>query len=215
MHKIYIFDDVVHVDKGQVLQIMKLLPVSRQQAIQCYRIEKDRTVMAISSLLLQYALKKDFQIFSPDIRRTYYGKPFLSEYPKLFFNISHCREACAVVIADCQVGIDVQEIRSFSQSVADRVCTENELKILAQSDDVARQFIKMWTIKESHVKMRGTGISDDLDRIDTIKLSEKVLTVSNHNYYLSVAFSDGRKVEKIKNGTYDPPIQYLELAEIL
>lgn len=215
MFKIYVFDEFAQMNEEQLQQVLALLPFSDREKIRRYRTFDDRKSRAVTARILQKMLKDEFGICQPVIGRNLHGKPYLAEYPKLFFNVSHCREACAVAFADCPVGIDVQEIRPFSQITAEKVCSESELAVLAGSGNPDRFFVRMWTMKESCVKMTGIGISNDLKRVDTTKLEAEILTLERNNYYLAVSCTDCGKVETIKNEAYNTPIQYLEFAEIL
>lgn len=215
MFKIYVFDDLAQMNEEQFVQILTLLPASDRREILRYRTFDDRKSKAVTAVILQKMIKEEFGISQPVICRSPQGKPYLKEYPQLFFNVSHCREACAVAFADRPVGIDVQEIRSFSQVTAEWVCSESELTALAGSDNPDRFFIRMWTMKESYVKMTGIGISVDLKLVDTTKLEAEILTSEKNNYYLAVSFADCGKVGTITNEAYNTPIQYLEFAEIL
>ena len=86
------------------------------------------------------------------------------------FNISHCDTGCAVVVADCSVGVDIQDIRPFSWKVAKRVCCERELIELEDSADRDKLFTMMWTMKECYGKVAGTGILNKMKGFDTTKI---------------------------------------------
>lgn len=43
-----------------------------------------------------------------------HGKPGLPQHPRLHFNLSHCDDRVAVVVADGPVGIDVERIARFA-----------------------------------------------------------------------------------------------------
>jgi len=116
--------------------------------------------------MLQYGLRECFDIASFELAFGTYGKPYLSEYPEVHFNISHCDAGCAVAVADHPVGVDIQDVRSFSWDVARRVCCERELTELEKSADRDKLFTKMWAMKESYGKMTGKGIYE-LKRVDT------------------------------------------------
>lgn len=126
----------------------------------------DRWNCVITYLMLQYGLRECFGITSFKIAFGEYGKPYLPEYPHLHFNISHCDMGCAVVVADCPVGVDIQDVRPFSWDVAKRVCCERELAELEKSTDRDKLFTDMWTMKESYGKLIGKGIFYEAKKID-------------------------------------------------
>lgn len=93
------------------------------------------------------------------------GKPSLVGHPELFFNISHCKEAIAAVIDTHPVGIDVESFREYSEALLERTMNEKECGIITTSTHPDQQFIRFWTQKEAVLKLRGTGIVDDLHNV--------------------------------------------------
>jgi phosphopantetheinyl transferase len=96
----------------------------------------------------------------------------------LFFNISHTREAFAIGISENNhVGLDIEnlnrkiDIYSVSRNYFSRL--ESDYTMRSAADQVERFFL-IWTRKEALLKAIGTGITDDLDKIE---VSEPVNTV--------------------------------------
>jgi phosphopantetheine--protein transferase-like protein len=65
----------------------------------------------------------------------------------------------ACVISTVEVGIDIQDIRPYNPAVAKRVCTEKELEQLGKCKNPEMLFCKLWTIKESNIKMCGASLA--------------------------------------------------------
>ena len=82
-----------------------------------------------------------------------------------------------MAVADSPIGVDIQDIRSFSWEIARRVCCKEELEFLERSSDRDRKFTRIWAMKESYVKMTGQGIGCDLVGINT--LSNKKVQISD------------------------------------
>lgn len=111
------------------------------------------------------------------------GKPFLVEHPEIHFNLSHC-DGCAVCAIDTSpVGIDVENIRSFNEKTAKRVCTESELEFINSSASPESSFFKLWTLKESIVKNTGTGITIPLRQFDFSIFSDNTVKC-NHDEFV-------------------------------
>ena len=83
------------------------------------------------------------------------GKPFLPDFPDVYFNISHSGEYVAVAVGDAEVGLDVQEKKELSDGVLKRIAAEEEKDL---------QILPAWlfSIKESFLKLTGDGITKDL-----------------------------------------------------
>ncbi len=110
------------------------------------------------------------------------GKPYLLDYPDVFFNISHCNVGAACAVSGREVGIDMQDVRPVSEKVAKRVCTEAELAKLAASENPERLFCKMWAIKEAYVKLRGSSMLKEV--VDTKKVTGDAFIREGKDWFL-------------------------------
>ncbi len=87
-----------------------------------------------------------------------HGKPFLANYEGVHFNISHCSRAVAVAVSHCNVGVDVEGSRRYSEGVLHRSMSHEEQAEIAQSNNPEAAFARLWTRKEAYFKWLGTGI---------------------------------------------------------
>ena len=160
---IYLFDKVDSLDGGFINKNLHRLPMLRQQQCIKYRNIINKNACIIAYLLLEKGLKEQYGIVEP-IAFIYneYGKPYLKDYPHIFFNISHCKCGVICAIADFEIGIDIQDIQPFNIDIVRRVCCENELRQLSESDNPARLFCEIWTKKESYAKAKGISVADIL-----------------------------------------------------
>jgi 4'-phosphopantetheinyl transferase len=96
------------------------------------------------------------------------GKPTLGETGAVEFNASHSDGLAVFAFTfDCEIGIDVEQIRSLPdmQQIANRFfCAEEatELMLLPESER-QRAFFRCWTRKEAYIKTTGEGLSTPLD----------------------------------------------------
>lgn len=88
--------------------------------------------------------------------------PF-SSFPH--FNMSHCKKAVACVVADGEVGVDIERLGRFSEAMARHVLNDEEYAEVMAADDPDVVFTDYWTKKEAIVKLTGRGIDDDLKNI--------------------------------------------------
>ena len=97
------------------------------------------------------------------------GKPFLAGIP-LCFNLSHTDNLVCCAVGKSDIGIDAEKIKPVKESLLNKVLTENERKRLKETDS---DFIRFWTLKESLLKYRGSGITPDIYKLDFSLLFEK------------------------------------------
>ncbi len=121
--------------------------------------EKNMKASLLATIISARLLAKAGLTFD-DIKYTKNGKPIIEGG---YISISHSSNMAAVVIADCEVGVDIQRLKLPSNRLVDRVCSENEKKYIQSSDIYA--FTRVWCLKEAYLKMTGEGISRDLTAI--------------------------------------------------
>jgi len=190
MYRIYLFEQIEMVTEEFIDWVLPLLPMERRKQAMGYHRLIDRQNCVITYLMLKIALKQCFCIADFTLQYGDYGKPFLAEYPNVYFNISHCRYGCVVTVADCPVGVDIQDIRPFSWEVAGKVCCKKELELLGKSSNKSREFTRIWAMKESYAKMTGQGLGCDFIKIDTLS-QESVQVIDREKYVISISESYG------------------------
>lgn len=101
-------------------------------------------------------LKKDYQIEEcPEILRDEMGKPYLKDC-KLQFNVSHSGDYVAIAISESPVGIDIQETKSIKDGMYRKVVQPEEQVLIGE--DRQKDFLRLWSLKESFVKAEGKGL---------------------------------------------------------
>lgn len=165
------------------------LPQWRLEKANKYKRPIDQFLCAKAYKLLQEALNnvygiKDDQEFS----YTEKGKPELKDRPEIHFNISHCGRCVCCAVSDDQVGVDVEEINQYGPSLAAQVCSEEELQKIAGAKDPVQEFTRLWTMKESALKLSGEGIRDNMkDVLATTPATFDIYTDEKRGYVISVA----------------------------
>ena len=96
------------------------------------------------------------------------GKPYLVKYPKLHFNLSHSGDYVCCAVGDVPVGVDIQKLVEIREGVAGRFFTDEDNERLAKCTEKEREklFFRMWSIKESYIKLTGKGLSGGLDHFE-------------------------------------------------
>ena len=160
---IYINDDIAHFDWQAALPLL-----SEQRREQClkFKHELGRKTCAAAYLLLCEALRKEYGITEqPVFEYGEHGKPAIVGHPDIHFNMSHCKEAAICVVGAEPVGVDVESIHRYSESLARYTMNEKELAQILQAENPAVVFTTLWTRKEAAVKRSGHGISNDMKHV--------------------------------------------------
>lgn len=136
------------------------LSQQRSAKIEQYGSQRDRIDGCAAYLLLRYALFREYGICeAPLFTFGEHEKPFLQDYPAVYFNLSHCKTAVGCIVSEHDTAIDVTDRRRVRNNVFRRVCSKKEQEQLAVSDDPDNCFLRMWTRKECLAKLTGEGMS--------------------------------------------------------
>lgn len=77
---------------SELKELLPLLPQWRRQKTLSYRQDIDRFLCVKSFLMLEDMLRENFGLAQcPEFLYGSHGKPYFSDYPGIFFNISHCQ----------------------------------------------------------------------------------------------------------------------------
>ncbi len=89
------------------------------------------------------------------------GKPYLENRKDLFFSLSHSGKYAVGAFWKNEIGVDIQEISEHSEKVIRRVTTDREFEYLSNLDANMKSevFTRLWTAKESFLKLLGKGFS--------------------------------------------------------
>lgn len=138
-----------------------------------YRFQDDRRRFVIGRGLLRAILASYLGAKSRELQFVYSvnGKPELASdlHPAIHFSVSHSRDrALFAVTRDCDVGIDIEEIRADLPvaSIAQMFFSPQEqVSLKLVPDGLKRQsFFACWCRKEAVVKALGGGLLVGLDR---------------------------------------------------
>lgn len=182
---IYFYRNAERLSAELLYSLVASMPQQQQDIVLHYKTHRQRCEQALAYTMLCHALKKQIhlirnpygdtiirfrdELLTPRyIRRNApiwafgeHGKPYITNYEDIHFNISHCREAVAVGISDQEIGIDIEGRRRFSDTLIERAFSDEEKAIVKNCDDPQKEFACIWTRKEAWFKYTGTGILMD------------------------------------------------------
>lgn len=192
--KIYYVTGIDIFNEDFIEDCASFFPGWRKDKMLQYKHLKGRVQNGLAYLLLIKALREE-GIFKelPEFSYNEHGKPFLKNYPEWYFNISHCKTAVCCVLSKKEIGIDIEEISVYKESLANYICNENEFSELQKSENQTEDFYKLWTRKEAVFKMLGTGITKEIKNI----LNTPNINIETHkigNYFISVSEGWGNGV---------------------
>lgn len=167
-----------------------------------YRTEHSAGLHLLSTALADYCGIHISEENLPDAIRTgAHGKPELTSYPNIHFNISHCENIAVCALSRHEIGIDVEKIRPFRDSVIRKALTADEQNFLRQmsTDDRSHWewFFRLWTLKESRIKHSGMGLSMPLDSFSfqyNLDKSPFEIISSEHNLHFHQQILDDEYV---------------------
>lgn len=117
----------------------------------------------VGEAMARYAISVELNISNKNIafKRNEYGKPLLLNQEGIHFNISHSGDYVVCAIGTEAVGIDIEHIKDIDFDVGKRFFSKEEFESLSgQDEDIKlRYFYRIWTLKESYMKLHGKGLS--------------------------------------------------------
>lgn len=155
-----------HIDQLDVEASMHLLSDQRREQALRYRFELGRRTCVAAYLLLCEGLRKEYGITEPPVfEYNEHGKPSILGRPDIHFSLSHCREAAICILDSHPVGIDVESVHRYSESLARYTMNDRELQLISESPRPDIVFIRLWTQKEAVYKYLGTGIDNNIKTV--------------------------------------------------
>ena len=161
---ISIFDDMSQMTEAEVQRMLPLVEEQRRDEALRYKHLFGQFACLKSWLMLKELLRA-LGINDLETRCNEHGKPYLIRYPEVHFNLSHCKKGLAVVVDFSPVGIDIESFRKDNIALVRKTMNPAETEWIRSSSDPVETFTQFWTKKEAVVKLRGTGITDDLHHV--------------------------------------------------
>lgn len=157
----------------------------REQALK-FKYEQGQRLCVLAYQLLKKGLQQEYGIReNPVFVYNEHGKPSIEGHPEICFNLSHCKEAAICVLSDRPVGVDVESIREYKESLVNYTMNDKEISLIKLADNPAAAFIRLWTMKEATMKLIGTGISNDMKSVID-QHTYKYTTVDRQRYIYTI-----------------------------
>lgn len=176
MNKIYIMDAGVLSDDRLYEYTLSGLSEYRRERVENFKQRSVKNQRLAAGVLLSRLLG-ELGICEKHIRYETgeNGKPYLPDYPELHISLSHSGSLAVACAGDMRVGCDIQKIGTLKTAVAERFfCKSEYMRILSAPPCLAAQeFFRLWTFKESYIKLLGKGLSMPLNSFE-IDFGDKI-----------------------------------------
>ncbi len=108
---------------------------------------------------------------------------------KTYFNLSHTKGAVACIVADSEVGIDIEGSDNVGDMLAKKILTAREMKDILEEN--ALTLTEYFVLKESYMKYTGRGLGIGFNAVELYKTDSKIQ--SNKNAFFSLySLDNGR-----------------------
>lgn len=132
----------------------------KQKSRREHQIGRSLLSLGISEL---YGLSIAPEAIDGQLSTNEYGKPYFPGHPKIHFNISHCDGLVACGFCEGALGLDVEDIAPFRETIFRKTLTSTEQEFLQQFREnqtlYQEYFYRFWTLKESRIKQAGVGLA--------------------------------------------------------
>ncbi|MCM1494651.1 MAG: 4'-phosphopantetheinyl transferase superfamily protein [Bacteroides sp.] len=193
-------------ERQQALDI--LTPERKAKALR-FRRSEDQSRGLATGVLELYALWKGFGIPWPDVRleKGEQGKPFLPGYVDAHYNLSHAGRWIICGTGNQTLGIDVEQSAKYSERIVRKFFHPEEVKDIFSYPPQERPdiFAEYWTMKESFMKLCGTGFHMPLSSFSTDRRNGRIMILPA----MKEDLLSERKKEELQK---EPPVcQWIEL----
>ena len=180
----------------------KLPTVSEERRARVERVRKNsaKAELLAAEIVRDYALKTVFDIEHAETETGEFGKPYLKGEKDKFFNISHSGRIVACTVSDVECGLDIEcfDHPHDMMNVAGRFFSTQEQSAIMLSPNPIEAFCRLWTIRESYVKMRGTGFSMGLKALKCGFSRGKASMFVNEIYQQDAKFQEFRNIYRYR-----------------
>lgn len=157
-------------EAGLESAVYSSLSARRQIKADRYKFESGRLLSLGAGAALDWCLvSAGLREKETELGFASHGKPYIIGHGGLFFNLSHSGNIAVCAMAAQEIGADIEKYReAVSDALIRRVCTAREEERLFELDAGIREteFCRLWTVKESYLKLRGTGLASPPESLD-------------------------------------------------
>ena len=197
-NRLMLFDTSVLKDEEVFFKFYEKMPKERKKKIDALKPEGSKRLCLGAGILLDKAVREYLatdcskKLPSPsdyEIATAPQGKPYIKGLSDFSFNLSHSGDMAVIAVSDREVGVDIQKLKHFKDSLVEHVFNIEDKKLAkelvaelsgtgltagdAQHDDISfdQVYTRMWAMKESVMKYTGKGLAL-APKMITLKMAE-------------------------------------------
>lgn len=153
--------------------VLHQISSSRRKKVMKYRQSDDRKRCLGAGILLAEILP----LYGENPEKITYGAEGKPQAERVHFNLSHSGNLVICAVSEkAEVGCDIEKTEQKTQGVAERFFHRNEVEYLQkfQGQERNEMFFRLWTWKESYIKMTGEGLHLPLREFEILPEGERI-----------------------------------------
>ena len=151
-------------DPGVEREALAGIPDWRRKQILRYLQPSDRKLCLGAWRLLEDTLER-YGFSAREVTTDRNGKLICAG---IYFNLSHSAHMALCAVSDVPVGCDIEQVTNAPLDIAERVFSDKERRYIWEgrsARETDRRFFRLWTMKESYLKMTGEGMNLSPERV--------------------------------------------------
>jgi 4'-phosphopantetheinyl transferase len=166
-----------------------ILSKERREKVMRLHSEQSKIISVMTAVFTRECIEKITGIKAAEQKFTVNenGKPALADVEGFHFNVSHSCGCIAFVHSNKPVGIDVERINGFDSRLPKRFFTDNERIMLDNAPEKEIEFFRIWTLKESYIKMKGSTLSQMIRHVDIYNIRDAAINTITEKGYIITA----------------------------
>ena len=172
---------------------LSFVPEEKRRRISEFHFPADRARSLGASLLSRIAAREAGLPETCHVAEGARGKPYIIEEKNFHYNISHSGAYAIFGVSKREIGVDIEKIGEFRKKVMERFFSVSEREYITSSPDPVSAFYRIWTLRESYMKMLGEGLSLE-QKSFSIEIGREI-RVSGESVRGPASFSETEELE--------------------
>ena len=180
----YIIKNINDISDDNINDIYYIINKEKRIKINKIINKKRRKLAIISEVILMELLNKNNLKYNRLIYKyNSNGKEYIDG---IYYSKSYSFDCVIVGTSKNEIGLDIEKIRKVNKKTIYQFANEKEIEFINNSNNYYESFFKIFTLKESYIKMKGLNLSY-IKNIDTYNLKDcDIIQFEKNGYYISI-----------------------------